>query len=109
MKRRVKNTVYVLFWPHLTFIYSVVLDIQEPLSNLKQQLQGDIELDLSGHDVYLQDTQRLPEESTLVDQCSQGEGLVQIDVEIKDEGFLRKINIVDVLAPSEEAIEQYHK
>ena len=42
--------------------------------------------------------------------CSQGEGLVQIDVKIKDEGFLREINIVDdVLQPSEEAIEQYHR
>lgn len=88
---------------------SVVLDIQEPLAQLKTQLERDTGLDLKGHDIYLQDSQRLPEQSTLVDLCSQGEGLVQIDVEIKDEGFLRKINIVDVLQPSEEAIEQYHR
>lgn len=88
---------------------SVVLDIQEPLAELKNQLERDTGLDLKGHDIYLQDSQRLPEQSTLVDLCSQGEGLVQIDVEIKDEGFLRKINIVDVLQPSEEAIEQYHR
>jgi len=89
--------------------HSVVLDIQEPLAELKNQLERDTGLDLKGHDIYLQDSQRLPEQSTLVDLCSQGEGLVQIDVEIKDEGFLRKINIVDVLQPSEEAIEQYHR
>ena len=55
----------------------------------KQQLQRSTGRDLSGHDIYLQDTQRLPEESTLQDQCSQEQGLVQMDVEIKDEGFLR--------------------
>ena len=71
------------------------------MAQLKTQLERDTGLDLKGHDIYLQDTQRLPEQSTLVDLCSQGEGLVQIDVEIKDEGFLRKINIVDVLQPSE--------
>ena len=79
------------------------------MAQLKTQLERDTGLDLKGHDIYLQDSQRLPEQSTLVDLCSQGEGLVQIDVEIKDEGFLRKINIVDVLQPSEEAIEQYHR
>lgn len=88
---------------------SVVLDVQEPLVQLKERLERDTGLDLKGHDVYLQDQQRLPEQTSLVDQCSQGEGLVQVDVEIKDEGFLRKINIVDVLQPSEEAIEEYHR
>ncbi len=37
----------------------------------------------------------------LVDQCVQGEGLVQIICEIKEEGNLKKINIVDVLKPPE--------
>lgn len=41
----------------------------------------------------------------LVDQCVQGEGLVQINVEIKTEGDSKKINIVDVLKPTDEYLE----
>ena len=37
----------------------------------------------------------------LVDQCVQGEGLVQIICEVKEEDNLKKINIVDVLKPPE--------
>lgn len=36
----------------------------------------------------------------LVDQCVQGEGLVQVNVEIKY--HQKKINIVDVLKPAED-------
>lgn len=39
----------------------------------------------------------------LVDQCVQGEGLVQINVQIKP--MLKRINIVDVLKPAEDYIE----
>ena len=38
----------------------------------------------------------------LVDQCVQGEGLVQINVELKSEGGLNKINIMDVLKPPDD-------
>ena len=38
----------------------------------------------------------------LVDQCVQGEGLVQINVELKSEGGIKKINIVDVLKPADD-------
>lgn len=40
-----------------------------------------------------------------MDQCVQGEGLVQINVEIKTEGDSKKINIVDVLKPTDEYLE----
>lgn len=39
----------------------------------------------------------------LVDQCVQGEGLVQVDVQIKTQQ--RKIIIVDVLKPAEDYVE----
>lgn len=39
----------------------------------------------------------------LVDQCVQGEGMVQVNVQVKVEE--KKINIVDVLKPAEEFIE----
>jgi GA-binding protein transcription factor alpha len=35
----------------------------------------------------------------------QGEGLVQVNVQIKTEGNIKKINIVDVLKPAEEYVE----
>jgi GA-binding protein transcription factor alpha len=41
----------------------------------------------------------------LVDQCVQGEGLVQVNVQIKTDGNTKKINIVDVLKPAEEYVE----
>lgn len=42
----------------------------------------------------------------LVDQCVQGEGTVQVNVQIKaDEHGNKKINIVDVLKPAEEYVE----
>ena len=56
------------------------------------------------------DTQPLSGESTLVDQCIQGEGPVQINVQIKEDiredgRKVRKINIIDVLKPSDEVVE----
>ena len=37
-----------------------------------------------------------------MDQCVQGEGLVQVNVRLKSEGKIHKINIEDVLKPAEE-------
>jgi hypothetical protein len=52
------------------------------------------------HDYY-QDSQLLEPHMNLVDQCVQGEGLVQINVELKSENGIKKINIVDVLKPAD--------
>ena len=60
-------------------------------------------------DFWLQDSQLLEPHMNLVDQCVQGEGLVQIICEIKDEENLKKINIVDVLKPPEEEPQRYRK
>jgi len=51
--------------------------------------------------VYL--LQQLESHKNLVDQCVQGEGLVQINVQIKP--MQKRINIVDVLKPADDYIE----
>lgn len=88
------------------------MDITEPLNTLRALLEQRLELDLSEYVFYLQDTQVLEASKNLVDQCVQGEGLVQINVEITSKGDVKKINIVDVLKPAEEEIlelaEQVH-
>ena len=50
------------------------------------------------------DSQILEPDMNLVDQCLQGEGLVQINVELKSEGGLKKINIMDVVKPPDDPI-----
>eukprot|EP00095_Tigriopus_kingsejongensis_P007222 snap_masked-scaffold1635_size32709-processed-gene-0.2 protein:Tk07222 transcript:snap_masked-scaffold1635_size32709-processed-gene-0.2-mRNA-1 annotation:"dna-binding protein ets97d" len=87
-------------------IVSHLIDIREPLYNLKRALAKRLQLSLDEHHFWLQDAQQLPEDTTLVEQCVQGEGLVQINVEIKTEADtqFKKINIVDVLKPSDEVI-----
>ena len=84
-------------------VIAQLIDIREPLVNLRRALERRLNVDLSEHDFWLQDSQLLPENTTLVEQCVQGEGLVQINVEIKEEGAnVKKINIVDVLKPAED-------
>jgi len=90
-----------------TGIISQLMDIREPLLKLRLILEQKLDLDLSQYDFWLQDTQLLEENMTLVEQCVQGEGLVQINVELKVEpAGVRKINIVDVLKPAEEPSEE---
>lgn len=83
-----------------------LIDIREPLYNFKTALEKRLGLNLLDFDFWLQDAQQLPENTTLVEQCVQGEGLVQINVEIKTDPDtdLKKINIVDVLKPADEVI-----
>ena len=68
-----------------TGIISQLMDIREPLLKLRIILEQKLDVDLSQYDFWLQDTQLLEENMTLVEQCVQGEGLVQINVELKVE------------------------
>jgi len=43
----------------------------------------------------------------LVEQCVQGEGLVQVNVELKSAGGIKKINIVDVLKPADDNLRSH--
>ncbi|XP_062572893.1 GA-binding protein alpha chain-like [Saccostrea cucullata] len=79
------------------------MDIAEPLSTLKQLLELRLQCTLSDHQFYLQDTIELDTSKSLVDQCVQGEGMVQINLEVKSQpGVKPKINIVDILKPADE-------
>ncbi|XP_015187421.1 PREDICTED: DNA-binding protein Ets97D isoform X2 [Polistes dominula] len=79
------------------------MDIREPLSKLRNLLEQRLGGDLTDYDFWLQDAQMLECHKNLVDQCVQGEGLVQVNVQIKT--VQKRINIVDVLKPAEDYIE----
>lgn len=79
------------------------MDIRQPLSMLRNLLEQKLGTDLSDYSFWLQDSQMLESHKNLVDQCVQGEGLVQVNVQIKQAE--QRINIVDVLKPAEEYID----
>ncbi|GLG97764.1 DNA-binding protein Ets97D [Gryllus bimaculatus] len=81
------------------------MDIREPLSTLKLLLEQRLGVELTDYQFWLQDAQMLESHKNLVDQCVQGEGMVQINVQIKVDRDVKKINIVDVLKPAEEYVE----
>uniref|UniRef100_A0A2L2YLE2 GA-binding protein alpha chain n=2 Tax=Parasteatoda tepidariorum TaxID=114398 RepID=A0A2L2YLE2_PARTP len=78
------------------------MDIVEPLNHLRSLLEQKTRKDLSDFKFVLQDAQELDATKNLVNQCVQGEGLVQINVEIFEKDDVKKLNIVDVLKPAEE-------
>ncbi|XP_013102530.1 DNA-binding protein Ets97D [Stomoxys calcitrans] len=78
------------------------MDIREPLRTLQKLLEKKVGLSLQGYEFWLQDAQELEPHKNLVDQCVKGEGLVQINVEIKY--IIKRINILDVLKPTEDAL-----
>ncbi|KAL1489438.1 hypothetical protein ABEB36_014333 [Hypothenemus hampei] len=78
------------------------MDIREPLSKLKKLLAHKLNISLTNFTFSLQETQILEDHKNLVDQCVQGEGLVQINVQIQL--LLKRINIVDVLKPAEDYV-----
>ncbi|XP_055852799.1 DNA-binding protein Ets97D [Episyrphus balteatus] len=79
------------------------MDIREPLSSLKTLLEQKIGVELKKYSFWLQDAQILEPHKNLVDQCVKGEGLVQINVQIQT--INQRINIVDVLKPTDAALE----
>ncbi|RZC35344.1 DNA-binding protein Ets97D, partial [Asbolus verrucosus] len=78
------------------------MDIQEPLSKLRQLLEQRLGLGLSDYSFYLQGAQMLENNKNLVEQCVQGQGLVQINIQLQ--AGLKRINILDVLKPAEDYI-----
>lgn len=79
------------------------MDIREPLSSLKTLLEQKTGVELKKYSFWLQDAQILEPHKNLVDQCVKGEGLVQINVQIQTTN--QRINIVDVLKPTDAALE----
>ncbi|XP_041373837.1 GA-binding protein alpha chain-like isoform X2 [Gigantopelta aegis] len=79
------------------------MDIAEPLSTLKKLLEVRLQCCLGDHLFFLQDSIQLDENKSLVDQCVQGDGMVQINLEVKSQpGVPAKINILDILKTAEE-------
>ncbi|XP_003748208.1 DNA-binding protein Ets97D [Galendromus occidentalis] len=87
-----------------TAVVAQHMEISEPLIVLKGLLETRLGLNLRDFKFFLQDTQELDPQRNLVDQCVQGEGLVQVNVEISYKNRSKKINIVDVLKPSDETL-----
>jgi len=79
---------------------SQLIDIREPLTNLRRSLEKRMGQTLRGYQFMLQETQMLSDEMTLADQCIQSEGLVQIKMMVAN----GKINIMDVLKPEEDLV-----
>nr|CAH0099801.1 unnamed protein product [Daphnia galeata] len=78
-------------------ILAVQLDITSPLSTLKAILGHRLGADFSHCELWLQDLVQLTDETTLSEQCIQGEGLVQVNLELKSIHGIDRINIIDVL------------
>ncbi|XP_050501591.1 DNA-binding protein Ets97D isoform X2 [Diabrotica virgifera virgifera] len=87
--------------PHSDYIMQH-MDIREPLSKLKKLIEKRLGVSLQGYAFSLQDVQILDDNKNLVEQCVQGEGLVQVNVQIQTN--LKRINIIDVLKPAEDYV-----
>ncbi|GIY62796.1 DNA-binding protein Ets97D [Caerostris darwini] len=80
------------------------MDIKKPLCHLRTLLEEKTGLDLTDYTFFLQDVQELDATKNLVNQCVQGEGKVQINCNITEMDGVKKINIADVLKPTEEIV-----
>ncbi|XP_022908828.1 DNA-binding protein Ets97D [Onthophagus taurus] len=88
---------------HENNIIVLHMDIRDPLNKLKRLLEQKVGKRLIGFVFCLQGTQLLEGHKNLVDQCVQGEGTVQINVQLQP--HLNRINIIDVLKPADDYID----
>lgn len=79
-----------------------LMDIRTRLSKLRSMLERRLGVDLSDYTFWLQDAKMLENHKTLVEQCIRGEGVVQVNIQVR--AAERKINILDVLKPDEELV-----
>uniref|UniRef100_A0A2A4K1J3 PNT domain-containing protein n=1 Tax=Heliothis virescens TaxID=7102 RepID=A0A2A4K1J3_HELVI len=80
-----------------------LMDIRTNLSRLRAMLERRLGFDLSDYTFWLQNAKMLENHKTLVEQCIRGEGVVQVNIQIR--AMERKINILDVLKPDEELVQ----
>uniref|UniRef100_A0A336MJP5 CSON002562 protein n=1 Tax=Culicoides sonorensis TaxID=179676 RepID=A0A336MJP5_CULSO len=86
-------------------VLKIHMDLIKPLSHLKTLVENQVGAKLTGFKFWLQDSQELSPDKNLVDQCVQGAGIVQINVQVIQNE--KKINIVDVLKPSDDVLASY--
>ncbi|CAB3252555.1 unnamed protein product [Arctia plantaginis] len=84
-----------------------LMDIRTRLSRLRAMLERRLGADLSDYTFWLQNAKMLENHKTLVEQCIRGEGVVQVNIQIRTAE--RKINILDVLKPDEELVQLPHQ
>ncbi|CAO1311568.1 unnamed protein product [Diamesa hyperborea] len=85
------------------------MNLTDPLNNLRSLVELELGVktgELKDFEFWLQDTQRLESHKNLTEQCVQGDGLVQINLQVQLEH--KKINIIDVLKPTDEVLANYH-
>ncbi|KAL8585369.1 hypothetical protein ACOMHN_035563 [Nucella lapillus] len=79
------------------------MDIAQPLDKLKALLESRLQCSLAEHEFFLKENVPLNSEKSLVEQCVQGEGMVQVNLEVKSQpGVTPKINILDILKTPDE-------
>ncbi|KAL7302677.1 hypothetical protein TKK_0004733 [Trichogramma kaykai] len=83
-------------------IFMQHMDITETMANLKILLEKKLEISLADYACYLQGTILIEDDKTLVDQCVQGSGIVQVNLQIKISQ--KQIYIVDVLKPANDYV-----
>ncbi|KAM3955331.1 DNA-binding protein Ets97D [Aphomia sociella] len=84
-----------------------LMDIRTRLSKLRAMLERRLGADLSDYTFWLQDAKMLESHKTLVEQCIRGEGVVQVNVQVRARD--RRINVLDVLKPDDELLHQPHQ
>ena len=78
------------------------MDIQDNLSVLKILLEARFGIDLAEFEFWLQNSQKLDADCSLVEQCIEGSGIVQVNLEFITQNGVHKINILDVLRPMDD-------
>ncbi|XP_018567445.1 DNA-binding protein Ets97D-like isoform X2 [Anoplophora glabripennis] len=87
--------------PHSQYIMQH-MDIREPLTKLRKLIENRLGVSLQNYSFSLQGAQTLEDHKNLVEQCVQGEGIVQVNVQVQTN--LKRINIIDVLKPAEDYV-----
>ncbi|XP_065207301.1 DNA-binding protein Ets97D [Planococcus citri] len=78
-------------------------DLHDPLSRFKILLEQLWRVSLSDYSIWLQDSTQLDEDKSLIQHGVEGEGKVQIKLQIKmTRDGSKMINIIDVLKPTDE-------
>ncbi|KAK7573794.1 hypothetical protein V9T40_010985 [Parthenolecanium corni] len=78
-------------------------DLNDQLSNLRNSLEQLCNTSLADYSIWLQGSQQLSEDKSLVDHGIEGEGDVQVKLQINvNENGTRMINIIDVLKLNED-------
>ncbi|XP_069176842.1 DNA-binding protein Ets97D-like isoform X2 [Procambarus clarkii] len=86
-------------------IYAIDMDISETMGTLKSRAAEALHLDLQSFVVSVLSERELSDDDTLQEQCGTSTGLVQIQFVVKPDDSGGRIDILDVLKPNEDSLE----